>query len=601
MFQIQLYPLEDNPHRFKVVAHDAYGSSEHHEPMLPFFDGEIDRRFTVVKMLEASQFNRQDFDDEDERAWMVIEGLLHPAQDAFQEGWLKTIGQKLYKCLGTDVQSLLKAALAENDRKRTWLHIRFEFPHDASQYGRWTDYPWELIANERDHLAHIGATFSRYIDYSSPRPNASRSQTLHVLLVSSKAGDSRRDLQSLPNNEAEAIASLLANEVDDIHLERLPTATREALRTWLTHHRGFSSPHILHFDGHGYFGRRCNRDGCGTMHLPVGGERCDECRELLPRPQGYLVFEHEHREADYVSARELGEMLGSLSRSEEPTMQKGILLAVLSGCKTGLSLMSDSVFNGMAQNLIAQGIPAVVAMQYSVSVNSAVAFVKDFYRSIGKAESLSVAVRRGQSAMGISGRQWYRPVFYLRWQDHEGGQLFSLSSNQEKEEQISRVAQPSKTMPPRNSSLERLKLIQTLNRLPTTQFEELVTALNPPSGVLPSNFAAQGSRTSVLLQWVEGSTGNGLPELQNILQLILAGTTSDPIPSDRTTPESSPRQRRSSRRNSLYEGRIKELEEELAAVEADLATILGGGDRLRLERKSEQLLEKIEELEAKLD
>ena len=45
------------------------------------------------------------------------------------------------------------------------------------------------------------------------------------------------------------------------------------------------------------------------------------------------------------------------------------------------------------------------------------------------------------------------------------------------------------------SESERLALIQTLNRLPITQFEELLIALNPPAGILPPNFAAQGNRT----------------------------------------------------------------------------------------------------------
>ncbi|MEH1833453.1 MAG: hypothetical protein V7L29_15590 [Nostoc sp.] len=38
--------------------------------------------------------------------------------------------------------------------------------------------------------------------------------------------------------------------------------------------------------------------------------------------------------------------------------------------------------------------------------------------------SLAIALRRGQSAMGIEGNQWYRPVLYLRWEYNQGGQLF---------------------------------------------------------------------------------------------------------------------------------------------------------------------------------
>ncbi|MEM1426867.1 MAG: hypothetical protein AAGF75_09985 [Cyanobacteria bacterium P01_H01_bin.130] len=74
------------------------------------------------------------------------------------------------------------------------------------------------------------------------------------------------------------------------------------------------------------------------------------------------------------------------------------------------------------------------------------------------------------------------------------------------------------------SSIERLKLIQTLNKLPESQFEELLGALKPPGGIVSGAAAAQGSRTSALLQWVEGPTGRGLAELQELLSLL----TGDP-------------------------------------------------------------------------
>ncbi|MDJ0705546.1 MAG: NACHT domain-containing protein, partial [Leptolyngbyaceae cyanobacterium MO_188.B28] len=72
------------------------------------------------------------------------------------------------------------------------------------------------------------------------------------------------------------------------------------------------------------------------------------------------------------------------------------------------------------------------------------------------------------------------------------------------------------------SSQDRLNLIQTLNKLPDAQFKELVFALKPPRGILPSNFAALGDRASAFLEWVEG-TGPGLAELQAVLNQILAG------------------------------------------------------------------------------
>lgn len=76
--------------------------------------------------------------------------------------------------------------------------------------------------------------------------------------------------------------------------------------------------------------------------------------------------------------------------------------------------------------------------------------------------------------------------------------------------------------PQASAALSRLQLIKVLNGLPPTQFEELLIALNPPSGIVPSGGAAQGMRSSALMQWIEGPTGPGINELQAILNHIVA-------------------------------------------------------------------------------
>lgn len=67
------------------------------------------------------------------------------------------------------------------------------------------------------------------------------------------------------------------------------------------------------------------------------------------------------------------------------------------------------------------------------------------------------------------------------------------------------------------SPAERLRLIQTLNALPSTQFEELICALNPPPGNIPGSTAPQGIRSAELFKWLESPIGPGLAELEAIL------------------------------------------------------------------------------------
>ncbi len=427
LLELRFYPIEGKQHCFKVSVEGSSGEV-HHEPSLPFLEGEIpdirDRRFTIVKVLESTRFNKNNF-DELEQAWLVREQLLLEDKTALKPGFLATIGRRLYQVLGQNIQQVIEAEVAK--AKRTWLHIRLRFPADDPKYVRLTDYPWELLHNDYKFLTHQGVTFSRYIAYRSPRPNLPPVERLNVLLISSGAGDERMKLEPLPSVEREAIALGLqkAQEQGKIKLELLKPPTLKTLRTRLLERQNRQNPHVLHFDGHGFFGKRCNQTGCRKAYKQ-NVTQC-ECGAPLGEPQGYLVFEQSDRTADYVSAKELGELLGNLERREQPNLEPGIALVVLSACRSGMSRLSESVFNGVAQNLIGQGVPAVVAMQYSISVSAASAFSEYFYRSLGEKEALAIALRRGQSAMGIEGNQWYRPVLYLRWEDNQGGQLFKTS------------------------------------------------------------------------------------------------------------------------------------------------------------------------------
>lgn len=72
------------------------------------------------------------------------------------------------------------------------------------------------------------------------------------------------------------------------------------------------------------------------------------------------------------------------------------------------------------------------------------------------------------------------------------------------------------------SASERLTLIQTLNTLPLAQFNDLVFALEPPSGNIPHESAAQASRSVALLEWARSPIGPGLSALEEILGKIIA-------------------------------------------------------------------------------
>lgn len=444
LLELGFYPIVGDSNRFKVIVEDSPAGEANHEPTLPFWDGK-DWRFTVVKSLEATEFRLTDFPEESEQAWMVQAGLLQEDRSGFHSSFLAAIGQQLYRTLcppGSDLEQSFEISLSQARKARTPLHIRLKFPANTPKYVRLTDYPWELMHNGQGFLAQIGVTFSRYIAYRSSRPNLPAVSKLNVLLASSGAFDQEQGLQKLPKSERQAVVKgvQVAESQGRIRLFVLENPTMNELRTWLTEHHGETTPHVLHFDGHGFFGRRCNQELCRSPNK-LNVKHCSVCGTALGEPQGYLLFEHDNRSADYISAQEIGELLGTTARSDNPGENRGVTVAVLSACRSGLSLRSDSIFNGVAQNLIGQGVPAVLAMQYSVSAAAATAFAEHFYRSIGQQDPLATACLCGQSAMGIEGNQWYRPVLYLRWQDNEGGQLFSSDAVSDQENPINEYRQ----------------------------------------------------------------------------------------------------------------------------------------------------------------
>lgn len=399
---------------------------------IPFREGRSNRRSTILKLLEANSFRSEDFQCYGEQDWMVRANLLIRSRRAFHQKRLVNIGQLLYKSLfppETVVKRALVQSLAKAEEKSTQLHIQLQFAADDMQQIRLPDYPWELMHDGRGFLAHYQVTFSRYIAYDAVPIYRSSVEQVNVLLASSTAFDKENGFLQFSNQEQRAIRKALrkAEQEGHIHLDQLKCATVNELRTYLNQQRENKVPHVFHFDGHGFFGQRCNNDQCRKIHKGKRADSCNSCGNSLSESQGYLLFEDEEGGANYVSAQELGVLLHQASFSDQVSQKRGVTLVVLSACQSALSLFGKSVFNGVAQSLISHRIPAVIAMQYKVKVSSAAAFTEQFYCSLGQRDSLALAMSQAREAMGVEGNQWYRPVLYLRWKDNEGGQLFAES------------------------------------------------------------------------------------------------------------------------------------------------------------------------------
>ena len=81
---------------------------------------------------------------------------------------------------------------------------------------------------------------------------------------------------------------------------------------------------------------------------------------------------------------------------------QSLRLVVLSGCQTALSV-GHRVMGCLPPPLLAKNIPAVIAMQYSVTDRSAMALARTFYTGIGEGFPLDLALTNARRAL-LAGR-----------------------------------------------------------------------------------------------------------------------------------------------------------------------------------------------------
>ncbi len=124
--------------------------------------------------------------------------------------------------------------------------------------------------------------------------------------------------------------------------------------------------HVFHFIGHGGFDE-------------TAGE-------------GVLVLERPDGTAHRVGASRLGTLLHDAN---------GMQLAVLNACE-GARTSGRDAFSGVAQALVRQGLPAVVAMQTEISDKAALVFSHEFYYFLTRGLPIDAAICEVRKAMATS-------------------------------------------------------------------------------------------------------------------------------------------------------------------------------------------------------
>ncbi len=293
---------------------------------------------------------------------------------------LETFGGQLFQAVfGGDVRECLARSLLAAESKGAGLRIRLRLP------GPLANVPWEyLYDGEYGFLGLSPETaLVRYVEVPKPVQPLPISPPLRILAMISAPSD-------VPELQGEEEWDKLNGALDGlvrrgmVEVDRLEAGTLSALQQPLR----LREYHVLHFVGHGGY---------------------DEDAQ-----DGALALEGADGTTRLVTGRDLGMMVRG---------HRSLRLIVLNACE-GARSARDDPFAGVAQALVRQGIPAVIAMQFEISDRAALLFSQSFYQAIADGLPVDVAMVEARRAMFADGSEveWATPVLYLRSPD---GRVFT--------------------------------------------------------------------------------------------------------------------------------------------------------------------------------
>jgi len=291
-------------------------------------------------------------------------------------------GQQLFTALTTDAN--LRNAWARVRGQASRRRIRLRLDPAAPELHA---LPWELLQEDALWLAANAATpFSRYLPVAEPWGARVEERPLRVLAAIANPAD-LCDYGLIPLDVAQekvALQAAFAGAPDNtLRLDFLDApVTLPRLERALQ-----AGYHILHIVGHGMFDPR--------------------------QRKGALYLEDNDSFTVLADDGALGTLLAR--QGARPR------LVVLAACQSATRSMADA-FVGIAPRLIAAGVPAVIAMQTSVSLVSARDLSATFYRRLVEHGAVDLALNEARSTLLTTNRpDAAAPVLYMRLKD---GQLF---------------------------------------------------------------------------------------------------------------------------------------------------------------------------------
>ncbi len=300
--------------------------------------------------------------------------------------------------LAEDGQRLFETFLADAALRSAWDTARGQCPQRRIRLRidptatKLHTLPWELLCEGETLLAtHADTPFSRYLPIALPWGGAVEDRPIRVLVtISNPANLDQYNLASLDVAQERETLEAALTEVDNLTVTFLePPITLERLEAALR--KGY---HIWHYLGHGVYSPR--------------------------RRQAALYLQDAQGQIHVTPDDELAGVLHRLEMSVKPQ------LVFLAACESAVRDTKDA-FRGLGPKLVAIGVPAVMAMQDTVSIGAARKFSTTFYTRLLEHGLVDQASNEARSTLRTAGQpDVVVPVLFMRL---KSGQLWSAEAD----------------------------------------------------------------------------------------------------------------------------------------------------------------------------
>lgn len=328
------------------------------------------------------------------RIQALEDGLLEKDYQNGRSPKADEMGLQLFQSLIRDdvARDYDKTRALMSGRPDDALRIRLDFEDDPSLRPA-AALPWELLRDpDGDYLARRRTlSLARLLTPPVPPRCVRVAGPLQILAVKS----SPFVLPPLDlDKEDEEIRKALQGDEAGFQVTVLDNPTIAGLRETLLENRW----HILHFMGHGNFEEE-------------QGEAC-------------VCFE------DRTTGRRA--LLTASMFQEQLKDITNLGLVVLNACQAGAlpRRRGQNLFGSMAPELFRTGLPAVIAMQFSIDDDAAILLASRFYGRLAKGDPIEAALAETRFSIVQSDMadNWATPVLYLARRD---AQVFEIVPGEE--------------------------------------------------------------------------------------------------------------------------------------------------------------------------